>query len=177
MMNHKGNRNAGRPCARRRRCEKVLLLTSVLALAACGRGDAEEGNAQTRSDVRAAEREHAMQEDVVQLDSAALAMANIRVGQVEVADVTRLPVTGTITFDANLVSHIGPKTEGRIVTLRADLGHRVVRGQPLVILESAEIGAQRAELHHSEELLKIARENYERERRLEEQGISSRKEV
>ncbi len=150
----------------------LLLIAFALATSACGGNGAANGEA-----AHAEEQPDSAEKDVVRLDSAALAMADIRVGKVEVAEVTTLPVTGTITFDANLVSHIGPKTAGRLVTLRADLGQRVVPGQPLAILESAEIGSTRAELHQWEELLKIAQENYERERRLEEQGISSRKEL
>ena len=57
------------------------------------------------------------------------------------------------------------------------LGAEVVAGQVLAHLESPEIGGLRAELNESEALLEIAQENYERERRLEERGISSRSEL
>lgn len=113
----------------------------------------------------------------VHLDSAALRMAGIVTGTVETVRSTALPVTGTITYDQNRVSHIGPRTEGRIADLRADLGDRVARGQLLAVLESPDVGATRADLHEAEALVDIASENYERERRLEEQGISSRREL
>jgi cobalt-zinc-cadmium efflux system membrane fusion protein len=104
-------------------------------------------------------------------------MADIRVGNAAVVETNRLPVTGTITYDQNRVSHIGPRTEGRIVTLRVDLGARVRQGQVLAVLESPDVGATRADLHEAEALLRIQTENYEREKRLEAQGISSRKEL
>lgn len=113
----------------------------------------------------------------VQLDSTALAMSDIRIGTAGTVTSSGLAVTGTITYDQNRVSHIGPRTEGRIVRLDADLGARVNPGQVMAILESPEVGVTRAELHEAEALVRIQRENYDRERRLEAQGISSRKEL
>lgn len=143
----------------------------LLAVAACGDDD---GAATAEEEHAGEEEEHA---DVVVLDSAGLAVAGIELITVDSASVDRLPVTGTITFDQNRVSHIGPRTEGRVVALRADLGAEVRTGQVLAILESPEVGATRADLHEAESLVRIARENYERERRLEAQGISSRAEL
>ena len=154
----------------------LLLLAAALAAgtAACG-GD---GDVAAKGEEPAkVEEKHADEEGVVRLDSAALALAGIQVRAVETVESAGLPVTGTITYDANRVSHIGARTDGRIVALRADLGQRVRGGQVLAILESPEVGQIRAEEHEAASLVRIARENYERERRLEEQGISSRKEL
>lgn len=129
-------------------------------------------------EAHAGEEAHAEGEGpVVVLDSAALGMANLRLVRAEAVRSNALPVTGTITYDGNRVSHVGPKIEGRIVELSADLGSRVRQGAPLAILESAEVGATRAERNEAQELVEIARENFEREQRLEAQGISSRKEL
>ncbi len=156
----------------------TLLLSCLLAVAARGCADGEAESAEANGAEHAEEAAlRATGSPVVRLDSAALAMAAIRLGIAEIVETSAIPVTGNITFDGNRVSHIGPKTEGRIVMLRVDLGSRVGRGQVLAVLESAEVGATRAELHEAEALLEIARENYEREKRLEEQGISSRKEL
>ena len=151
----------------------LLVVLAPGSLIACGSDDNEP-----------AEPEHAegegpsgTPEGVVLLDTAALSIAGIQVDAVQTVETSALPVTGTITYDQNRVSHIGPKTEGRIAALRADLGTRVRPGQTLALLESADIGSLRADLTEAEALLAIARENYERERRLEEQGISSRKEL
>lgn len=115
--------------------------------------------------------------DVVVLDSAALRVAGIRLAEAGMIASTNLQVTGTITYDANRVSHVGSRTEGRVVEVRADLGMRVTRGQTLVHLESPQVGQIRAMEREAEALVKIARENYAREQRLEQQGISSRKEL
>lgn len=113
----------------------------------------------------------------VHLDSLGVEMAGVQLGVAEAIESMSLPVTGTITYDEGRVSHVGPRTEGRIADIRAELGARVRRGQALAILESAVVGRTQASLGEAQALLEIARENYEREKRLEEQGISSRKEL
>ena len=113
----------------------------------------------------------------VHLDSDALAMSDIVLGVA--SDVNRggLRVTGTITYDQDLVSHVGPKTQGRVTDLRAELGSRVREGDALAHLESPEVGVTRSQLIEAEALLAIARETFDRETRLEAEGISSRREV
>ena len=152
----------------------TLLGALTLVLAGCGdSSEAAAGEAEEHGEEEAA---HGGME-VVELDSAALAMAGIRLGEAETVQSAVLPATGTITYDQNRVSHIGPRTEGRILSLRADLGERVRPGQVIAVLESPEVGATRADLHEAQAMLGIARENYDREKRLEAQGISSRREL
>ncbi|CAN5312752.1 efflux RND transporter periplasmic adaptor subunit [soil metagenome] len=160
-----------------RRIRLALLLGAVLAggTGACGESDAEPVEA--AEGAAAAGEEHAGETDALVLDSAGMSAAGIQVNAVETVTTTGLPVTGTITYDANLVSHVGARAEGRIVRLNTDIGDRVRSGQVLALLESPEVGSLRAEEHEAEALLRIARENYQREQRLEEQGISSRKEL
>lgn len=152
-----------RGCTRR----PALLLALLIPLIGCS--DDSEG-----SEEATAETAH---EEVVQLDSAGIAAAGIMLGTVDTVQSAQLAVTGSITYDQARVSHIGPRTEGRILGLRAEPGTRVASGAVLAILESPEVGALRADLHEAERLVEIAREHYERERRLEAQGVSSRREL
>ena len=186
------------PGPRRRALWLTLTTVATLALggtlAACGRGGAEtaagadEGSGENAKSAKAAgaagdtaAAENAAGEDhgeeVVVLDTTAIRLGGIRVGAAETITTSGLPVTGTITYDANRVSHIGSRTEGRVIALRAELGARVRRGQTLALLESPSVGQIRAEERESEELRGIARENFAREQRLAAQGISSRKEL
>ncbi len=155
----------------------LLVALSAYAPAGCGNGEAETSSAQPADEYDEGEEHAADEVEVVTLDSAALAMTDIEIGTAEAVETSRLAVTGTITYDQNRVSHIGPRTEGRIVTLRVDLGARVETGQVLAVLESPDVGATRADLHEAQALVRIQTENYEREKRLEAQGISSRKEL
>ena len=156
------------------------LLLVVAVLAGCG-GDRDattEDSTQRAAVGDSASPEGAEeQHDEVVLDTTAIRLSGIRVAEADVITSTNLQVTGTITYDANRVSHVGSRTEGRVVEVRADLGMRVRRGQILVHLESPQVGQIRAMEREAEALLRIARENFARERRLEEQGISSRKEL
>lgn len=144
-----------------------------VSLIACGR---DGGEAEQRPDSAAAV--HADNAGgVVQLDSAQMVAADLVVQPVETTSVMGLSLTATITYDANRVSHVGSRTEGRILSLRADIGERVNAGAVLAILESPDVGNTRSEEHEAQALLGIARENFEREQRLERAGISSRKEL
>lgn len=157
----------------------VLWAALLGGITACGGGDAgAEGEAEGAEHAEEAGSEHKDEGvDAVVLDSAAMSAAEIKVGAAETVATSGLAVTGAITYDANRVSHIGPRTAGRIVALRADVGQRVGGGQTLAELESPEVGQLRADEREAAALLRIADENFARERRLEQQGISSRKEV
>ena len=113
----------------------------------------------------------------VHLDADALALSDVRLGQAGMVPHTLLSVTGTITYDQNRLSQIAPKTQGRIVEVLTEVGARVRAGEVLVHLESPEVGMIRADLAEAEALVEIARENFDREVRLEAQGISSRREL
>lgn len=144
----------------------------LLLLTACGDRavpSTEEVAATTSADSAVA--------DEVRIDSAAAAEFGIRVDTVASVSGEMLSVTGSVTYDANLVSHIGSRAAGRILTLRADIGDQVTAGSVLAILESPEVGEVRSDELEAEALLEIAQENFNREQRLEQQGISSRKEL
>lgn len=143
----------------------------ALLLAACGKRPAASKADSAVPDSAATER------GIITLDSAALRLGGIAIGTADPVTTIGLPVTGTITYDANRVTHVGARTDGRVVAMNVDLGRRVRRGQILVEMESAEVGRIRAEEQRAVALLRIARENHDRERRLEQRGISSRKEL
>lgn len=151
-----------------RRLGITLLL--VTGFAGCG----DTANVEV---AEVSEDDHVDGHEAVRLDSAAIAIAGITVGVADAVSAIGLPVTGTITYDANRVSHIGPSTEGRVVRLAADLGQRVGAGTVLARLESPVIAQLRSEEGEARVLVEIAREHHEREKRLEAQGISSRREL
>lgn len=146
-------------------------LAAALAVG-CGEPDVERSDTHV---VDAAEPAAGLPE--VHLDADALALSDVEMDVAERVRVGGLEVTGAITYDQNRLSHVGPKTEGRVVELHVEVGSRVSEGQILAHLESPEVGNTRAELAEAEALVEIARENFERETRLEAQGISSRREV
>lgn len=183
------SRAARRALVRPASCLRSLaLLAGLLAAAGCNRGgDTEAGAADADkapaaapaaggpAEGAAARADHGA--EVVVLDTTAVRLGGIRVGAVETVTTSGLPVTGSITYDPNRVSHIGARAEGRVTAVRAELGARVSRGQVLATLESPEVGEIRVAQREALALVGIAEENFSRERRLAEQGISSRKEL
>jgi len=89
----------------------------------------------------------------VHLDADALALSDVALGVADMVGAGGLRVTGAITYDQNLMSHVGPKTEGRVTELRAEVGSRVTEGQVLAHLESPEVGNTRAELAEAKRYL------------------------
>ena len=152
-----------------RRVGGWLCIGLATFLAACGSAD---GTGEVPEEVHA---EGGLAQ--VHLDADALALSDVSLGVAGAVSAGGLRVTGAITYDQNRMSHVGPKTEGRVTELRVEVGSRVVAGEILAHLESPEVGNTRADLVESQALLEIARENFERETRLEAQGISSRREV
>jgi cobalt-zinc-cadmium efflux system membrane fusion protein len=148
----------------------LLIGFLILGSAACGASNAESDDASTAAETPEVQ-------EVVTLDSVAIRLGGIEVAYADSLATSGLQVTGAITYDANRVSHVGSRTESRILSIRADLGNRVAKGAALAMLASADVGQLRAEERQGEELVAIARENFAREQRLEKQGISSRKEL
>lgn len=151
----------------RRAFRAVLLATGALLLACSGGGESpgeDEGGG-------------GGDPDLVQLDSAGLAAADLELDSVRLVETTVLEATGTLAWNGNAVAMVGPKAEGRIVRVVHDLGDRVGRREPLALLESQEVGDLHAELARARTAAALARQDYERERSLYEQQVSSEKEM
>jgi len=113
----------------------------------------------------------------VTLDSLSQQLAKIEIANAAPNLASDLVANGTITYDANRVSVVASRAEGRVVSVRTDLGRSVTVGQTLAILESSEVGGTRGDLGKAQATLETARQNYEREKRLYEQQITPQKEL
>lgn len=134
----------------------------VLALAGCG-SDAWEETA------HADESSH----DEVVLDSLELASANLEYTMVQVLPPDSLRLTGSVTFDAARVSHVGPRMQGRIRQVAVEIGSLVRMGDTLAVLDSPELGAAQAAWFAATVDREVDRRNFERADRLFQQGIVS----
>ena len=151
----------------------IVLLVAIIVIFVITLGDAAPGVEFPTTD----EGKSATTDSIVTLDSAGLALAGIEVASVGNVAAGGLVVNGLITYDANHVSVVAPRTEGRVVDVRADLGSRVYAGTVLARIESREIGQMRGEVERATASLEVAQNTYEREKRLYEQSISSQKEM
>jgi membrane fusion protein, heavy metal efflux system len=85
-------------------------------------------------------------------------------------------LTGEVRFDERHVTHISPRIEGAIRKVQASLGDRVRRGQPIVELESVQLGEAESEYLAAQAALRLARSSFERQEQLRKEQISSEKE-
>ena len=116
-------------------------------------------------------------DSVLTLDSVAQRLAGIELVTATTSANAPLVANGTITYDANHVSVLAPRVDGRVISVRADLGQQVRAGSVLAILESAEVGQTRGGLERARAGVDVARRNYDREKRLFEQQITPQKEL
>lgn len=143
-------------------------------LIGCSPGEAKPGQ---DSEGEAEETAEPATASVVRLDSAGLRLAGIAIDTVTAGGDGALLANGTITYDADRVSFVGSRAEGRIVSVRADLGEQVRTGSVLALVESPEVGELRGALKQAEAARDVTRRTYEREQRLYAAEISSQKEL
>lgn len=154
---------------------------ALLALTTLGCGSAP-APAKEPKDEPAAERSDTAgvtlpPDTVLTLDSTAQRLAGIQLVTVGQGRGDELVANATITYDANRVAVVAPRVEGRVASVRADLGQRVGAGSVLATLESPEVGQLRGELVSARARMEVAQKNYQREQRLFEQSITSQKEL
>jgi cobalt-zinc-cadmium efflux system membrane fusion protein len=85
-------------------------------------------------------------------------------------------LTGEVRFDERKVTHLSPRVEGAVRRVHASLGERVRRGQPVVELDSVQLGEAESELLAAQAALRLARSSLARQEQLREERISSEKE-
>jgi membrane fusion protein, heavy metal efflux system len=145
-----------------------MLIMALTWTAACS-SEPEESGAEEAGE------EH--QEGFVEMDSTAMANVGLQLTPVSVVTGASLSATGTIIYDQNRVAEVGPRAEGRVVSIETDLGRQVQAGVALAVLESPDLGEAEAAHEQARAELALARENYDRELALFEKGISSRREM
>lgn len=154
----------------------ILIFSATLVLSACRRTAPEGASGGAPAEGQApSDRGTALQE--VTLDTTAARLAGIELVTATAVRHGSLVANGTITYDGNHVSIIASRTEGRIVSVRVDLGQAVRKGDVLALIESPEVGETRGLWARARSSVDITRRNYEREKRLYDESISSQKEM
>ncbi len=89
----------------------------------------------------------------------------------------KLRLTGEIQYDERRVAHVSTQVDGIIRKVFVTLGDKVTKGQPLIEIDSVEIGQAKAAFQEASALELLARRNNQRLEQLRKEGISSEKEV
>lgn len=88
-----------------------------------------------------------------------------------------ISVTGKVEVNADKVAYVSPRISGKVVRSRASLGDHVSAGQPLVTLDSVELGEALNRYHQSKTKLVLAESNRDRIKNLVEKKIAARKDI
>ena len=86
-------------------------------------------------------------------------------------------VPARLTYDASRRAEVNARSAGVVRSVLVDLGSRVRKGMPLVVLDSPEVGADRSRLAAAVAQVDVARAQLERERALFADGITSQRQV
>jgi len=92
-------------------------------------------------------------------------------------DESAVLATARIVPDPARMARVNVTAAGVVRSLKVDIGSRVSRGDPLVVIESAIVAADRGRLTTARARARTAEANFRRETELQAKGISSQKEV
>lgn len=150
----------------------AVLGVALLLLTACtGEQPAEPGH-ETHTEAIHEETAHAS--DEIHLTAEQRGMLDIEVREAVAGRADgRIRAAATVHFDPDRRAVIGPRAPANVVEVLVDLGDRVETGQPLVRMDSTELGRVRAQHLVSAARLSAARERLQRADSLAEQEFAS----
>jgi cobalt-zinc-cadmium efflux system membrane fusion protein len=93
------------------------------------------------------------------------------VGEQDVDDT--ILTSGTVTLDDQRTGHVFSPVTGRILTIVAQLGQRVKKGDALAVIESPDVGNAVSDVHKAEADLIAAEHDFKRKKDLYEQKAGS----
>ena len=145
----------------------MLLLAAGTAGAACGKAAAPRAETATAKPAPEASARHEALPETVRLTPAAISEAGITTWKVQPVDLEHMLVlTGGVDYDENRLLQLAANVKGRAASIRVDLGARVRKGDPILEVESVELGRAREELLRELSGLRVSARAYERARTL-----------
>ena len=144
----------------------LLLFTAVIHFTGCSSDTAQEQK----------EHHEHTESEVIKLSDASIKEIGLQVETVKLS-----PFSGTLTLPAKVLANqdneasAGSLVAGRVYKIFAKPGDHVKAGTILMTVEGMEIGEIKAEFLSSKAQLDYAKNNYERQKSLAEQKVSSQK--
>ncbi|WP_373532510.1 efflux RND transporter periplasmic adaptor subunit [Vampirovibrio sp.] len=156
-----------------------LILTGLVFLAGCGASQTELPQTEKQ----------AASSDIVRLTPEAIQKSGIQVAVVtDRSHSSHITTIAEVKADDNQVFHLSSIVGGRVISDKANLGDTIRQGQTVAIIRNQEVvKAQAASIHelHNNEIaiqqaktrLKLACQNYQREKALYAEGVSPHKDL
>ncbi len=109
--------------------------------------------------------------DEIVFDAEGLRLADLGIETVKVAPSDRhLAVNGIVEPNLGSVARVTPLTEGKVVSVGANVGDSVARGQVLARVSSLALAEAQAELHHLSHRVTLQHKTLDRQRQLARLG-------
>lgn len=146
----------------------ALLWAAGLAVVGCSNGEAAENEAVAPPTLPYIDG------NVIRLPSEFAAKIGLKAAPAEEKDITPvLHVTGVLEFDEQRIAAVGSRISGRVKQVRVIEGTKVVMGDLLASLESAELGKAQAEILTVKARAAVADADEIRKKKLLSEGIAS----
>ena len=87
----------------------------------------------------------------------------------------QLSLSGEITYDENKVIKIFPNASGQVTSVNVSMGDKVIKGQALAVIKSADVAGEYADLSTVDSDASISEKEYKNEEELYKNGLSSEK--
>jgi len=149
----------------------LLLLAAAGAGAACRKPATSppETTADAAKPAPEAAAGHETIPETVRLTPAAISEAGITTWKVQPVDLEHMLVlTGSVDYDENRLLQLAANVKGRAASIRVDLGARVRKGDPILEVESVELGRAHEEYLRELSGLRVSARAYERAKTLVE---------
>jgi cobalt-zinc-cadmium efflux system membrane fusion protein len=148
-------------------------LCAAVALAGCGKGRSA-ARPSAESPAKGAKAEEPATPERVRLTAAAIAEAGITTWKVQVVDLSHLlSLNGSVGYNENRLLQVAANVKGRVASIPVDLGARVKAGDPLLVIESVELGRTREEFAKELSSFNVSASAYERAKKLVEANAIS----
>lgn len=154
------------------------LLSMVSLCAVVGIGCSSEKKAEPQNAEAAQPKEARTEPGTVQLTEQAARAANIQLGEITSrARGGGLQASARLVLPPNRMARLSARVAGRVEDIDAVPGQKVKAGAILAHVESPELTRARASYLSAAVKTRVAQENFEREKKLLDRGISSEREM
>lgn len=147
----------------------VALTLAACFLVACG---PEQSATSVKGDAKSTKADEQAGESIIKLSDEERKRAGVRVEALAETELTgELTLTATVQPNQDALAHVAPRVAGRIVAVYAKLGDRVKGGQPLVLLDSLEVGEAHSAYLQAASEARLAAAAFERAEKLRAEQV------